>query len=234
MTTDLTTPTDSPLDTQVRKAKLLCDSQFVPAHFRGKPADLLVAIQLAERIKVDPMAVLSGTFVISGKVGMTTAFMISLERKANIFDAPIRYEQTGEGDSLAVTAVGEINGTRYDATVSMAMAKAEGYTRNKKYATIPAHMLRMRSAAWLIRLTCPQVLIGMHTADELEDMKYAEEAPRLSPAMEALNARTRGETEIVESPAPEEPQAQEEAAEAVEGEVAGDDWQRAYEQEGDA
>ena len=96
MTTDLTTPTDSPLDTQVRKAKLLCDSQFVPAHFRGKPADLLVAIQLAERIKVDPMAVLSGTFVISGKVGMTTAFMISLERKANIFDAPIRYEQTGE------------------------------------------------------------------------------------------------------------------------------------------
>ena len=74
----------------------------------------------------------------------------------------------------------------------------------------------------------------MHTADELEDMKYAEEAPRLSPAIEALNARTRGETEIVEPPAPEEPQAQEEAAEAVEGEVAGDDWQRAYEQGGDA
>lgn len=200
MTQEIQPHAESPLDIQIRKAKLLCDSQFVPANYRGRPEDLLVAIQLAERINIDPMAVLAGTFVIKGKVGMSTAFMLSLERKAGIFDAPIYYESYGSGKDLSVTAVGEIGGKRYDATVSMAMAKAEGWTSNKKYDTLPEHMLRLRSAAFLIRLTCPEVLIGMQTSEELTDMGYAEPARITESARETLSSKMRGSTEVLPTP----------------------------------
>ena len=53
----------------------------------------------------------------------------------------------------------------------MAMAKAEGWTKNPKYKTMGAYMLRLRSSVLLIRTTCPEVLLGMQTADEVEDVR---------------------------------------------------------------
>jgi hypothetical protein len=50
------------------------------------------------------------------------------------------------------------------------MAKAEGWTRNAKYQTMPEHMLRWRSATMLIRLFAPEVMLGIPAADELEDI----------------------------------------------------------------
>ena len=51
----------------------------------------------------------------------------------------------------------------------MAMAKADGWTKNAKYRSIPEQMLRYRSATWLIRLYCPEVTCGMQSTDELKD-----------------------------------------------------------------
>ena len=48
------------------------------------------------------------------------------------------------------------------------MAKKEGWTKNAKYQSIPEQMLRYRSAAFLIRLYCPEVMIGVPTAIEIE------------------------------------------------------------------
>lgn len=38
-------------------------------------------------------------------------------------------------------------------------------------------MLRLRSSVLLIRTTCPEVLLGMQTADEVEDVRYAKARP---------------------------------------------------------
>jgi len=50
----------------------------------------------------------------------------------------------------------------------MEMAKKEGWTKNAKYQSIPEQMLRYRSAAFLIRLYCPEVMIGVPAQVELE------------------------------------------------------------------
>jgi hypothetical protein len=64
-----------------------------------------------------------------------------------------------------LAATGEI----VSVNVSMAMAKADGWTKNAKYRSIPEQMLRYRSATWLIRLYCPEVTCGMQSTDELKD-----------------------------------------------------------------
>jgi hypothetical protein len=52
------------------------------------------------------------------------------------------------------------------------MAKAEGWsTKNgSKWKTMPELMLRYRAAAFFGRLYAPDVLSGMHSADEVEDV----------------------------------------------------------------
>lgn len=56
---------------------------------------------------------------------------------------------------------------------SMDMAVAEEWANNPKYSTMPEMMLQYRSAAFLVRLNAPEVMMGIPTADEVEDMDYA-------------------------------------------------------------
>ena len=57
------------------------------------------------------------------------------------------------------------------AVVSMEMAKAEGWTKNSKYATMPDHMLTYRAATFFCRRYCPEILMGARTLDEIEDIQ---------------------------------------------------------------
>jgi len=59
--------------------------------------------------------------------------------------------------------------------VDLAMAKADGWTRNKKYSNpqMAEHMLRLRAATFFIRLHCPQTTFGGMTAEEGEDVAAA-------------------------------------------------------------
>jgi hypothetical protein len=56
--------------------------------------------------------------------------------------------------------------------VSIVMAKAEGwYGKNgSKWKTMPELMLKYRAATLYVRLYAPELTMGMHTADELEDV----------------------------------------------------------------
>ena len=77
-------------------------------------------------------------------------------------------------DDLTCTAYATHHktGTLGEATVSWRMVKAEGWIAKdgSKWKTMPEMMFRYRSAMFLARLFCPEVLMGMQTTDELEDV----------------------------------------------------------------
>ena len=52
------------------------------------------------------------------------------------------------------------------------MAKKEGWygKSGSKWQTMPQLMLQYRAAAFLIRTTAPEIMMGMEAADELEDI----------------------------------------------------------------
>jgi hypothetical protein len=83
-----------------------------------------------------------------------------------------------------VTAFAKVaaTGEEVSFTVSMATAKAEGWTANKKYQTLGPLMLRYRSATLLIRLYCPEVMMGMPGVDEIEDTAAAAVMRDVTPA----------------------------------------------------
>lgn len=147
---------------------------LVPAHLRGKPSDILLALSMAQLLGQPALVVLQSIYVLGGKPGWSAAFIIGLANNSGVFKGPIDWREKGEGDGLEVTAYAVLQDGREVAfTVSMKMAHAEGWTRNSKYKTLGPLMLRYRSATLLVRLYAPGVLMGLHTVEELRDVAAA-------------------------------------------------------------
>ena len=156
-----------------RVATAFSKSQLVPTHFQNKPEDCMVALMMANQLNIDPYSALQNLQMIKGKVAFSSAFAIALANDRGSFAAPITWDIEGKGESLVVTAKAKLKktGEIVKVSVSMETAKKEGWTRNTKYQTMPEQMLRYRSATWLIRLHCPEVLLGMQASDEITDVE---------------------------------------------------------------
>jgi hypothetical protein len=198
------------LDGETKKALwglagMLAESQFVPDTFRGKQADCFVACHLAARMGEDPITLLQNTSVVKGKPGLSARYRMALAEKRGVFRGPIRFKYDGAGPDLVVTAVATLaeTGEEVTAEASMAMAKAEGWTRNPKYGTLPKQMLSYRAGTFLCRLYDPAGELGFSTREELEDVRWAAgHGPRgggkpVSGAVADLNAAIRGEGRVV-------------------------------------
>ena len=161
------------VDKLYKYSEILAGSTIIPAHYRGQTSDVFVAVQTAYRMNLDPMMVMQGTYILKGKLGMYTSFAISLANSSGILEGGICYNVEGSGDDLKVTAFSNLKSTgqKISYTISMSEAKAEGWTNNAKYKTLPELMLRYRAATLLIRTHIPEVLNGMHTVEELKDVE---------------------------------------------------------------
>ncbi|WP_343715304.1 hypothetical protein [Inquilinus sp.] len=159
-----------------RAASLFAASQLVPPHLRGKKEDCFIAIHMAERLNEDPLIVLQNIHVVSGRAGWSAQYMIGRANRSGVFQGRINWRVSGKGDDLSVVAFAKLAETGEvveSPAVDMKMAKAEGWTKNAKYQSMPEVMLRYRAATFLIRFNCPEVMLGIPTAEELADMRSA-------------------------------------------------------------
>jgi hypothetical protein len=163
------------MEKALRFSEIMAQADIIPTHYRGKTANVFIAVQSALRMNLDPMHVMQNTFVISGKLGMVSSFAISLANGSGLFDSGISYKIEGKGDDLKVTAFANLkkSGREISYTITMREAIAEGWTKNAKYRTLPELMLRYRAATLLIRTHVPEVLNGMHMVEEIEDVTIA-------------------------------------------------------------
>ena len=172
-----------------RVAKVFSESALVPGHFQGKLANCLIALNIADRMGEDPLTVMQNLAVVSGKPCWQTQYMIARANKSGVFSSRITWASEGEAEKLKVTASAKLadSGEVVSIAVSMAMAKADGWVKNAKYQSMPEHMLRWRSAAMLIRLYAPEVMLGIQSAEEVEDQS-AQVARDVTPSRPSLPA----------------------------------------------
>lgn len=208
-----------------RQARMFAASPLVPEHLRkGTPeqalANCYIALTLAEAMGEVPLIVMQNIHVVNGKAGFAAQYMIARANSAGIFRGRIdwRIDRT-DANNLSVTAFAVLKETGGEVSVAcdMAMATAEGWTKNPKYRTMPEVMLRYRSAAFLVRFYAPDVMLGYQTSEEIEDVSIA--------AGPNLNARPLSAGMLINQAAPaqdDEPDGEETEAEIVEESPAGD------------
>lgn len=159
-----------------RQAKLLASSTLVPKEYQDNLSNCVIALNMANRMNADPLMVMQNLYIVHGKPGWSSQFLISTFNASGRFSA-LRYEWVGEEGTdtwgCKAWAVEKSTGERLEgSTVTIAIAKKEGwYSRNgSKWQTMPAQMLMYRSAAWFIRAYAPEIAMGMHTTDEIIDL----------------------------------------------------------------
>ena len=186
-----------------RAAKALSLTPMMPEHLRKGDRDTalanaMVILDMAERLREHPLAVAQAIFFVGGKAGWSSSWCIGKANQSGVFRDPIDWEITGKGDSLSVTAYATLSATgkRVQVTCDMAMAKAEGWTKNPKYQSMGEQMLRYRSAAFLIRLYAPEVLFGLPAQIEVETGGMIDVTPPyVTPEPENENQDATGEAE---------------------------------------
>jgi hypothetical protein len=188
------------------QARLFALSPLIPEHLRKGGADAaaancMIAIQMAERMGEMPLVVLQNIHIVNGKAGFASQYMIARANSSGVFAGRINWRIRGKGDDLEVEAFAFLKETGEEVSfiASMRMAKAEGWTSNKKYQSMPEVMLRYRSAAFLIRFYAPDVMLGHQTIDEIVDVVAASEAAPPVTAAALLAQASEGDDETVEA-----------------------------------
>lgn len=160
-------------DQMARVAGMLAKSSIVPQNYQGKPEDCFLAVEMAARMNTSPLMVMQNLFVVKGKPSWAgQACMAFINACGKFRNVKHVYTGTKGTDSRGcyVTAVrvsdGEIvNGTE----VTIAMAKAEGWTTNSKWRNMSEQMLGYRAASFFARMYCPDALLGLQTTEEVMD-----------------------------------------------------------------
>ena len=162
-----------------RMAKVFATSTLVPESYHNNIGNCMIALNLAQRMKSDPLMVMQNLVIVHNKPTFEAKFAIACFNATRKY-SPIRYKEIGEKgkDSYGMYAYAFDlkDGTVLKGPeITIKLAKGEGwYQRNKKWETMPELMLRYRSASWFIRTTDPGVMMGFQTKDEVEDVEGVE------------------------------------------------------------
>lgn len=164
-----------------RVAKMLSSSSLIPETYRGNVQNTMIALEMANRIGASPLMVMQNLYIVQGKPSWSSSFIIASLNACKRF-SPLRFEMSGEADEYGCTAWAYDLATKdklEGPKVTMAMAKAEGWVSKSgsKWKTMPELMFRYRSAAFFGRLYAPDILMGMHTAEEVMDAHTVLHAP---------------------------------------------------------
>ena len=158
-----------------RVAKMLSSSNLVPKDFQGNIQNTMIALEISNRIGASPLMVMQNLYIIHGKPSWSSSFIIAAINSSNKF-SPLRFDISGTGDDYGCVAWCVEKGTdqRLESPrVTIGMARKEGWLTKagSKWVTMPDLMLRYRAASFFGRLYAPEILMGMYSVEEIQDIK---------------------------------------------------------------
>lgn len=158
-----------------RVALMLSKSDLIPDAFKGNVQNIMIALELANRIGASPLMIMQNLHIIYGKPSFSSSFIISAINSCGRF-SPLRFEKEGEGETLSCYCWAydiKNNEKCVGPKVTFKMAVSEGWTTKKgsKWGTMPELMIMYRSAAFFGRLFAPEILMGMQTTEEVNDVQ---------------------------------------------------------------
>ena len=166
-----------------RMAKALASSTLVPDVYRGEAnlGNCIIALELSQRIGASVMAVMQSMVPIHGKPTWSASFLIATVNSCGRF-SPMRFrwvgkEGTDEWGCRAYAVERDSNLELVGALVNINMAKVEGWygKTGSKWKTMPEQMLQYRAGAFWCRTYAPEIALGMHTSEEVQDTPVAQQ-----------------------------------------------------------
>lgn len=163
-------------------------------------SNCIIALNMANRIGADPLMVMQNLYLVEGRPSWSSQFIIAAinacgrysplrfdlsepgEEQEVIYTvwewvngkkAPVQKKVKIRDRTCVAWAIEKATNTRLESPViSMSMAVAEGWYQKagSKWQTMPEMMLRYRAAAFFGKFYAPELLMGIQTAEENQDV----------------------------------------------------------------
>lgn len=170
-------PAEAAFNLAQRQAKALASSDLVPQSYRGNLPNVLLALEVANRIGASPFAVMQNLHLVQGRPSWSSSFLIATVNACGRFE-PLRFEVAGNdpaGKDYKVRAYAKDKASGevcYGAWITWKMVEAEGWSKKNgsKWLTMPEQMFMYRAAGFWTRVFAPEISLGMQTSEEAQDV----------------------------------------------------------------
>lgn len=166
------------LDEAFRLADMLAQSDMVPKDFKGKPGNVMIAMQWGMEVGLKPLQALQNIAVINGRPSMWGDAVLALVRASPLCEYVLEDFDAHGAAVCRAKRRGEPEQVR---TFSDTDAKTAGlFGKQGPWMTSPKRMKQMRARSFALRDVFTDVLKGMDIAEVVMD--YTDLAPLPKPA----------------------------------------------------
>nr|DAV01098.1 MAG TPA: RecT protein [Bacteriophage sp.] len=173
------------LNKAYKNAVVLSKSDLVPETYKGKPENVLLAMDMASRTGFSLMQIMQNLYIVRGKPSWSGSFCMNAIKACGKYDK-VRFVLLGGSPTdrdfgVYVSAIDKSTWeTVRGVTVTWDMVKSEGWDSKpgSKWKTMPELMFKYRAAAFFARTECPEVLQGVRDEYEQRDISGWEEPGR--------------------------------------------------------
>lgn len=155
------------LDKAIEYAKLIADSDLAPKDYRGKPGNVLIAMQFGSEIGLKPMQAIQNIAVINGRPTVWGDAMIALVQASPLCEY---IHERFENGTAYCTVKRAGDDREYTYSFSKEDAKTAGLlTKPGVWSQYPERMLQMRARGFALRDKFSDVLKGIAMREEVMD-----------------------------------------------------------------
>jgi hypothetical protein len=186
-------------------AELMAKSAVtVPKHLAGKPADCMAIVMQAMQWGMNPYAVAQKTHLVNGVLGYEAQLVNAVISSSSAIVGRFHYEYGGDWEKIAgkkdgrdelglFVRVGAVLRGETDITWGENIYLADITTRNSPlWKTAPKQQIAYLAVKYWARLYCPEVILGVYSADEVEPRTEKEINP--APAQRVNLADIKGDS----------------------------------------
>lgn len=156
------------LKSAMQLADVLCRSQLMPKHFRSA-ADVLLATMTGRELGLTTMQSVRSLHVIEGKVGLSSELLLALVKRK----AECKFLRVVESTDKVCIMQTQREGDPEPTTMSYSMEQAQraGLAGKDNWKKHPEAMLRARCASAICRAVYPDLLMGVYSDDEIDEIR---------------------------------------------------------------
>lgn len=161
-------------------AKLMSQSNFMPAHLRGRPGDCLAVVIQASNWGMNSYAVANKTYFVNDRMAYESQLVNSVVNTSSVLKGRLSVAWDGTGDHMICTVSGTIKGDPEVKKIWQELRLV--HPKNSPlWKSAPQMQLAYYTTRMWARLYTPEVLMGVYTPDEMESINEQPDGSQVIP-----------------------------------------------------
>lgn len=182
-------------------ARVFFQSQAIPSYIKNA-AQLVVILQAGRELGMMPIESISNLYIVNGKVALQGVAMLN-----KVLAAGVKLTWVEETEEKCTVKFEGLGRPAYTASFTIKEAEKAGLlAKGGPWKLYPKNMLRWRALSFGARIFCPDIIQGMHSVEELANVKMVEDGV-FEPVQDSKNPSPQPPKAPEAPKAPAEPKA---------------------------